>query len=333
VPGIDEARPWTSREATSASRVPGRLVIVGGGVVGVEMATAWQGLGSEVTLAVRGDRVLARMEPFVGDAVAEGLVAAGVRLRTGESVTAVRRQDQDGPVTVRLGSAEEDGAEEDGGEELECDEVLFAAGRAPRTQDIGLETVGLEPGDWLAVDDGCLVEGVEGEWLYAAGDVNHRALLTHQGKYQGRLVGDAIVARAHGRPVSDGRWGRHAATADHAAVPQVIFTDPEVASVGLTERQAREQGREVKVVDYDLGGIAGAALHADGYQGAARMVVDTGRGHLVGATFVGPGVGEMLHAATIAVVGEVPMDRLWHAVPAFPTISEVWLRFLEEYGL
>jgi dihydrolipoamide dehydrogenase len=322
VPGLAEARPWTSREATTASRVPGRLVVVGGGVVAVEMATAWQGLGSEVTLVVRGDRLLTRMEPFAGDAVAEGLVAAGVRLRTGGSVTAVRRQGQDGPVTVRL----------DGGEELECDEVLFAVGRAPRTEDIGLETVGLEPGAWLTVGDGCLVEGVEGEWLYAAGDVNHRALLTHQGKYQGRLVGDSIAARAHGRPVSDGRWGRHAATADDAAVSQVIFADPEVASVGLTERQAREQGREVKVVDYDLGEIAGAVLHADGYQGAARMVVDTGRGHLVGATFVGPGVGEMLHAATIAVVGEVPMDRLWHAVPAFPTISEVWLRLLEEYG-
>jgi pyruvate/2-oxoglutarate dehydrogenase complex dihydrolipoamide dehydrogenase (E3) component len=330
VPGLADARPWTSREATSAGRVPDRLVVVGGGVVGVEMATAWQALGSQVTLVARGGRLLPRMEPFAGAAVADGLVAAGADVRTGVSVTAVHRDRQDGPVTVRL---EVDGGESGPSreEDLECDEVLMAVGREPRTDDLGLETVGLKPGGWLDVDDSCQVKGVEGEWLYAAGDVNHRSLLTHQGKYQARIVGDVIGAKAAGGTVADGRWGRHAATADHDAVPQVIFTDPEVASVGRTAEQARDEGREVRVVDYDLGQVAGAALYADDYKGSARMVVDTRRGHLVGATFVGSGVGEMLHAATIAVAGEVPIERLWHAVPAFPTISEVWLRFLEEY--
>ncbi|MBC6469564.1 NAD(P)/FAD-dependent oxidoreductase [Actinomadura alba] len=322
VPGLADARPWTSREATSAKRAPGRLIVIGGGVVGVEMATAWRALGSEVTLLVRGSRLLTSMEPFAGEAVLAGLRSAGVDVRTGASASSVHREGTDGPVTVRL----------DGGGEVEGDEILMAVGREPNTDDIGLETIGLAPGSWLAVDDTCVVEEVREGWLYAVGDVNHRALLTHQGKYQARVAGDAIGAVASGEPLETGRWGRHVATADHAAVPQVVFTDPEVAAIGLTAEQARRDGREIKVVDYEIGQVAGAGLYADGFQGSARMVVDTERGHLVGVTFTGPGVGEMLHSATIAVVGEVPLERLWHAVPSYPTISEVWLRFLEEYG-
>ncbi|MFR9722842.1 dihydrolipoyl dehydrogenase family protein [Streptomyces sp. MS19] len=316
LPGIGEARPWTSREATSAREVPGRLAIVGGGVVGVEMAAAWSALGSAVTLLLRGERPLPRMEPFAGDLVAEGLAARGVDVRPGTSVTALRRPDPEGPVTLVL-----DG---DAGE-LVADEVLFSTGRSPRTGDIGLETVGLEPGSWLTVDDTLLVEGVDGGWLYAVGDVNHRALLTHQGKYQARIAGDAIAARAQGRDVAV------AATADAAAVPQVVFTEPEVASVGLTAEAAEQAGHRFRAVDYDLGSVSGAALHADGYKGKARMVVDEERKVLLGVTFVGPGVGELLHAATIAVAGAVPVERLWHAVPAFPTMSEIWLRLLETY--
>ncbi len=115
-------------------------------------------------------------------------------------------------------------------------------------------------------------------------------------------------------------------------MPQVIFTDPEVAAVGLTAARAERDGYRTRVVDYDLGSVAGAALHADGYTGRARMVVDEDRQVILGMTFVGPDVAELLHAATIAIVGEVPLKRLWHAVPAFPTISEVWLRLLEGYG-
>ncbi|MEI7033412.1 NAD(P)/FAD-dependent oxidoreductase [Streptomyces pratensis] len=319
LPGIAGARPWTSREATSAKEAPGRLVVVGGGVVGVEMATAWQALGSRVTLLVRSG-LLPRMEPFAGELVAEALTEAGALVRTGVSVTSVHRPTPDGPVTVEL----------DDGDRIEADEVLFATGRAPRTDDLGLETVGLEPGAWITVDDSCRVEGTE--WLYAVGDVNHRALLTHQGKYQARIAGAAIAARAQGRPSPDtGRWGAHAATADQVAVPQVVFTDPEAASVGLTLAEAERAGHRVRAVDHDLASVAGAGLYADGYRGRARMVVDLDREILLGVTFVGPGVGELLHSATIAVAGEVPIDRLWHAVPAFPTISEVWLRLLETY--
>jgi pyruvate/2-oxoglutarate dehydrogenase complex dihydrolipoamide dehydrogenase (E3) component len=208
--------------------------------------------------------------------------------------------------------------------------VLVATGRVPRTSDLGLENVGIEPGDWLQVDDTLLVHGTD--WLYGVGDVNHRALLTHQGKYQARAAGEVIAARALGTELSTAPWGTHVATADDAAVPQVTFTDPEVASVGLTAEAATQRGIDVRVVDYDLASVAVSALHTDSYKGHARLVVDEGRKVVVGATFVGPEVSDLLHAATIAVVGEVPIDRLWHAVPSYPTVSEIWLRLLDSYG-
>ncbi|MER8153821.1 NAD(P)/FAD-dependent oxidoreductase [Streptomyces sp. NPDC094472] len=323
LPGIADVHPWTSREATSSSSVPERLIIVGGGVVACEMATAWNGLGSRVTVLVRGSGLLERIEPFAGELVAETLREAGAEVRTGTSVKGLARPGgADGPVTVTLES----------GERLEADEVLFATGRAPHTDDLGLETVGLEPGGWLTVDETCRVRDVPGGWLYGVGDVNHQALLTHQGKYQARIAGAAIGARARGVARLDtDRWGEYAITADEAAVPQVVFTDPEVAAVGLTAVQAEAEGRSIRVVDVDMGQVEGAVLYADGYRGQARMVVDLDRGHPIGVTFVGPGVSELLHSATIAIAGEVPIERLWHAVPSFPTISEVWLRLLEAY--
>ncbi|WP_217183268.1 NAD(P)/FAD-dependent oxidoreductase [Streptomyces sp. AC495_CC817] len=318
LPGLAEVRPWTSREATSAQEVPGRLIVVGGGVVAVEMATAWRSLGSEVTVLVRGKGLLPRMEPFAGELVAEALIEAGADVRTGTSVKAVSREN--GTVVALT----------DTGDRLEADEILFATGRAPRTDDIGLDTIGLEPGSWLPVDDSLRVTG--SDWLYAVGDVNHRALLTHQGKYQARIAGAAIAARAAGVPLLESDpWGAHAATADHAAVPQVVFTDPEAAAVGLSLAEAEQAGHRVRAVDVEFSSVAGAGLYADGYRGRARMVVDLDREILRGVTFVGPGVGELIHSATIAVAGEVPIDRLWHAVPSYPTISEVWLRLLEAY--
>ncbi|MYS54823.1 FAD-dependent oxidoreductase, partial [Streptomyces sp. SID6013] len=297
---------------------PGRLLVVGGGVVAVEMATAWQALGSRVTMLVRGDGgLLARMEPFAGELVAEALTEAGVDIRTGVSVESVTRE---GGTVVAV---------TDTGDRLEADEILFATGRTPRTGDIGLETVGLEPGSWLPVDDSLRVTGHD--WLYAVGDVNHRALLTHQGKYQARIAGAAIAARASGVPILESDpWGAHAATADHDAVPQVVFTDPEAASVGLTLAEAEQAGHRVRAVDVPIA-VAGSSLYGDGYRGRARMVVDLEDEIVRGVTFVGPGVGELIHSATIAVAGRVPVSRLWHAVPSYPTISEVWLRLLETY--
>lgn len=321
VPGLREAKPWTSREVTSAKEVPGRLVVVGGGVVGCEMTDAFSALGSEVTMVVRSDRLLPGVEPFAGDLVAAGLRGRGVDVRLSASAERVERR-PDGTVVVTTNT----------GSVLTADEILVAAGRTPRTKDIGLDTVGIADGAWLDVDDTCLVQGVPGEWLYAAGDPNHVALLTHMGKYQARACGAAIAARADGRHVGDRPWSRYVATAGQLAVTQVIFTRPEVAAVGLSHRQARDAGLHTRCVDFQIGNVAGASLHADGYTGQARIVVDEQRHVIVGATFAGPDVADLLHAATVAVVGEVPIERLWHAVPAYPTISEVWLRLLETYS-
>jgi pyruvate/2-oxoglutarate dehydrogenase complex dihydrolipoamide dehydrogenase (E3) component len=315
IPGLREAKPWTSREVTSMRTVPRRLVVLGGGVVACEMAQAAKGLGAEeVTILERGPGLLGRMEPWAGQLVADGLRAIGVDVRTGTQVVEVRRDG--GEVTVSV----------EGGAAVVADEVLCALGRRPATDDLGLEVVGLTPGRYVEVDDSLRVDGVD--WLYATGDVNGRALLTHMGKYQGRICGDAIAARAAGRPDDQLR-----ATSDHAAVPQVVFTDPQACSVGLTEAEARDRGFDVRVVSYALENVAGGSLQGDGYTGRAAIVVDEKRRVLVGATFVGPEVADLLHSATVAVVGEVPLDRLWHAVPSYPTVSEVWLRLLEEYGL
>jgi pyruvate/2-oxoglutarate dehydrogenase complex dihydrolipoamide dehydrogenase (E3) component len=306
VPGLAEARPWTNVEATTSKQVPGRLFVLGGGVVGVELAQAWSALGSRVTLVHRGDRLIEREEPFAGEHVAAGLRDAGVDIRFETSVASVSRN---GTVRVEL----------DRGDPVEADEILVAVGRTPRTADLGRETVGLEPGKQVAVDESLRVEGRD--WLYAIGDVNGRALLTHMGKYQARLAADAILGKQV-RLRSDG-----------GASPRVIFTDPQVGAVGLTLAAAQAAGLDVRSVEVDTGGNAGGSFIGRGAAGTALLVVDERRGVVVGVTITGPEIAEALHAATIAVVGEVPLEDLWHAVPAFPTRSELWLRLLEAYGL
>ncbi|HEV7949649.1 MAG TPA: NAD(P)/FAD-dependent oxidoreductase [Glaciihabitans sp.] len=318
IKGLAEASPWTSREATSAQTIPSRLAIIGGGVVAVEMATAYASFGCAVTLIARSG-LLGTQEPFAGEIVAKSLSELGATILTGASPSSVERS-AEGEVTITLGD----------NSTVVADEILVATGRVPRTTDLGLENINLTPGDWFETDDTLLVNGFD--WLYATGDVNHRALLTHQGKYQARAAGDVIVARALGQTVDDKPWGTHVATADQRAVPQVTFSDPEVASVGLTADAAEKAGFRTRVIDYDLASIAGASVHSDNYTGTARMVVDEDRQVILGVTFVGQDVSELVHAATMAVVGEIPINRLWHAVPAYPTINEVWLRLLETYG-
>lgn len=308
VEGLDEVETWDSRDATAAKQVPRRLLVLGGGAVGVEMAQAWRRLGAEeVTIVQLSDRLLAREEPFAGELVSQALEADGIRVLTDANAIKVARGSEADQVCLLL----EDGTT------LVGDELLVATGRRARTDDIGLEMVGLQPGDYLEVDDHLRVEGVEGGWLYAVGDVNGRVLFTHQGKYQARLVGDIIAGK-------DGE-----AWADHRAATRVAFTDPQVAAVGLTEQQAHDLGVAVKTVAVDLTSVAGGSLLGRNVHGRAQLVIDQDRHVIVGATFVGPGVGELLHAATIAIVTQAPLDLLWHAVPAFPTVSEVWLRLLE----
>ena len=318
VDGLDDVRPWTPREATSAQAAPGRLLVIGGGYVGCEMATAWQQLGSSVTLLQRSGQLLRSLEPAAGEAVLASLKELGVDVRLNVDVQSASREGAE--VVVVTGDGE-----------LRGDEVLVATGRAANTDELGLDTVGLESGGYLDVDESLRVTGVGDGWLYAVGDVNGRQQLTHMGKYQARQAGAAIVARSRGEDPDLADWSPFVATADRRATPSVVFTDPQVAAVGLTAAQAAEAGRAHRVVEYAIGGVAGASVFADDYTGTAIAVVDTDREVLLGVTFIGAGVAELLHSATVAVVGEVPISRLWHAVPAYPTISEVWLRLLETY--
>ena len=310
IPGLAEAGAWDNRQATRATAVPRRFLVLGGGAIGVEMAQAFRRLGSQqVTVIEGGARLLPREEPFAGDELAASFAAEGIEVLTDARAAEVVRDDA--VVSVRL----------EDGRTVEGDELLVAVGRRPNTGDAGLDSVGLEPGRYLDVDERLRATGVDGGWLHGVGDVTGLALLTHMGKYQGRLVGDVIA----GRDVID--------DADHRAIPRVTFTDPQVAAVGPTEAEAREAGIDVRVVRTGTGDVAGAYVRGNGISGTSQVVVDESRRVVVGATFTGPDVQEMLHAATIAIVGEVPLDRLWHAVPAFPTVSEVWLRLLEAYGL
>lgn len=312
--GLDEAGVWDSRGVTTAKDVPRRLLVIGGGVVGVEMAQAWKWLGSEeVTIVELFDHLLSREEKFAGDELEAALTRMGVTVHTSATTRSIHRAPPDGPATATVELADQSVIE------IEADEVLVATGRRPNTTDLGLESIGLEAGKPIIVDDHLQATGVPGGWLYAVGDVNERSLLTHTGKYQARVAG------AHIGGLDATAWG------DTIAMPRVVFTSPEVASVGLTEAQAREKGVDVRTVEYQIGRVAGAATLGRGYRGTCKLVVDAAGEVIVGATFVGPRVGELLHAATIAIVGEVPLARLWHAIPAFPTLSEVWLRLLEQY--
>ena len=311
IDGLADAEPWTNREATEAKEIPRRFVVLGGGPIGAELAQGFKRLGSdEVTVIEGGPRLLARNEPFAGEQVRAAFEAEGIRVFTGARAERVRRAD-DGAVTVALA----------GGEEVTGDELLVAVGRRPNSSDVGLDTVGVEATGFVQVDGKLRVVGVGGEWLYGVGDITGLALLTHMGKYQGRLVGDVIA----GKDVVD--------IADHRAVPHVTFTDPQVAAVGPTEREARDRGVDVRAVQTETGGVAGAYVRGNDIHGTSQILVDESRHVVIGATFTGPDVQELVHAATIAIVGEVPLETLWHAVPSFPTVSEVWLRLLEAYGL
>jgi pyruvate/2-oxoglutarate dehydrogenase complex dihydrolipoamide dehydrogenase (E3) component len=326
VPGLREARPWTSRDVTNLHEVPDRVVVVGGGVVACESATWLHALGCRVLTVVEpAPRLLGRHEPFAGGIVAERFRRAGITVHLGRSVDAVVRSEvSDAGEGLRHGG--ELVVTLDDGTTVKADEVVVATGRVPNSDDIGLETVGVTPDErgFVEVDAHLTVAGTD--WLYVVGDLCGRALLTHMGKYQARIAGSVIGARAAGWPL-DGDGYRD--LADDGAVPQVVFTQPEVGAVGLTADAAICAGLEVETVDYDIADVAGAALLRDDYVGRARLVIDRASDTVVGATFVGSGIAELVHSATVAVVGKVPVSTLWHAVPSYPTVSEIWLRLLE----
>ncbi len=307
IPGLADAAAWTNREATTARVVPERLIVLGGGVVGVELAQAWSSLGSKVTIVELAGRILVREEPFASEDVTAALLERGVDVRTG--VLAVAAERIGAEVVLELQT----------GERLAADELLVAVGRRPATDDLGLETIGRQPGGFLMADDRMRVGG--SDWLYSIGDVNGRSLLTHMGKYQAWIAAENIL----------GNEMRVARSAQGSLAPRVVFTDPQVAAVGHTLESALAADLDVIAVDHPTGGVAGASFYGRRAAGTSRIVVDAAREVVVGATFTGPDIAELLHAATIAVVGEVQIERLRHAVPAFPTRSEVWLRLLEKY--
>ncbi len=326
VQGLREARPWTSRDVTNLQEVPSRVAVIGGGVVACESTTWLNGLGAQkVTVIERSPALLANQEPFVSELIAEQFAKRGITVMVSTAVQSVQRPGVDdtgigrihgGPATITAG-----------GSRFEVDEIVVAAGRTPASTDLGLEQVGTAVNEhgYIETDDHMAILG-GGDWLYAIGDVCGRALLTHMGKYQGRIAGDVIAARAEGRSI-DGP--RYTDVADDGIVPAVVFADPQVASVGLTEALARDKGIDVEALEYELGSVAGASLLRDGYVGRAKLVVNRTTDTLVGATFVGTEVAELLHSATMAIVGKVGLETLWHAVPSYPTVSEVWLRLLE----
>jgi len=326
IDGLEEARPWSNREITTAKEVPARLAIIGGGVVGVEMAQAWSTLGSQVTVIEGGPRLIAREEAFAGELVAESLRERGVDVRLDSKVTKVSRDTRSGTgsevvIGLEEGSSKDSASVPDpAGSPVVADELVVAVGRRPLTGDLGVETVGLEPGEIIEVDDQMRATGVEGDWLYAVGDVNGRVLLTHMGKYQARAAAAVIMGE------------QAVVTADGPVSPRVIFTDPQVAAVGHTLDSAQSEGLNVRAVDATTSGNAGGSFYGNDAPGTTRLVIDEDRRVVVGATFTGAEVADFLHAATIAVVGEVPLEKLWHAVPSFPTRSEVWLKLFEEYG-
>jgi pyruvate/2-oxoglutarate dehydrogenase complex dihydrolipoamide dehydrogenase (E3) component len=308
IEGLDGVTAWNNRDATTAREIPESMIVLGGGPVGSELAQAWASLGTRVVLLEGEEHLLPRDEPFAGEEVARSLDANyGVDVRTG----------------AKLARVEEDGARVKGeledGSTVEGHEILVAVGRRARTEGIGLESAGIQPDGFLEVDDRMRVG--ERDWLYAVGDVNGRALFTHMGKYQARVAGDVIL----GRDVS--------ATAEAAGSPRVTFTDPQVAAVGLTLAQAKEKRMEASATDVKTDGTAGASFYGKDTGGTSRIVVDEDRRVIVGATFCGFETADFLHAATVAVIGEVPLERLWHSVAAYPTRSEVWLKLLEAYGL
>ncbi len=306
IDGLADAEAWNNREGTTSKKVPESMVVLGGGPVGSELSQAWGSLGTEVTLIEGSDRILGKAEPFASEEVTDSLRDQGIDVRVGVKAVKVERGGE--TVTVTL----------EGGDEIVAAEILVAVGRKPRTEDLALDSIGVETGDhgFLEVDDELRVGG--SEWLYAIGDVNGRALLTHMGKYQAWVTSEIIL-------------GHEAkASAEALGSPHVTFTDPQVASVGKTLEEARGEGIDATAADVSTSGNAGASFYGKDTPGTSRIVVDQDRGVIIGATFVGFETADFLQAATVAVVGEVPVERLHHAIAPFPSRSEVWLKLLEE---
>lgn len=323
ITGLSDIKPWTPRQATSSSTVPNRLLVLGGGAVGCEMATAYAGFGSKVTMITSGPSLLSKFEQQAGEIIRKSLTSKGVTICLSTSLKSTSRNNE-GIVKATLSN----------GETVEAEEILIAIGRRPTTKDIGLGNFGiLEDGSPIPVDESLCVTNVPGSWLYAGGDVNGRHPLTHGSKYHGRIIANAIVARKGKIPLQLEPWGPDTATADKMALPQVVFTSPNVASVGMTEQAAKQAGIAYKAISATTTTIASLTRSDRPKEGWAQWIVVEATGRLIGATLVGDEAGELIHAYTIAIVGNLTLEKMCHAVPSFPTLSEVHLNLLEAAGL
>lgn len=307
--GLRSAAPWTNRELATMTHVPARTVVLGGGVVAVESATILSGLGSRVTLLARGPGLLRGSEPFVGKRIARALRERGVDILCDTPVTSVARTASGGVTVAAAGS------------HVEADEVVVATGRSVNTEDLGLDTVGLSAGEFVAVDDHLTATGIAGDWLYAIGDTTGRALLSHLSQYHGGIVADIVAARAQAIPLD----ASGLSVRDRGRLPQIIFTDPQVVEVGYTEAKARAAGFAVTTRHATYpGGLTELLILRDGFEAEAKLVIDADRDTLLGATFVGPNVADLVHGATVAVVGEVPLSVLRHVIAPHPSLSQIW---------
>ena len=308
IDGLDSVRAWNNRDATTAKKVPASMIVLGGGPVGSELSQAWASLGTKVTLIEGGAHLLGRDEPFAGEELAAALRGRfGVDVRIGDKVESVRS----GGAGV-IAELQEGGA-------VEGEEILVAVGRKPHTADLDLDAIGVEVDEdgFLEVDDRMRVGGDDA--LYAIGDVNGRGLFTHVGKYQAWIVTENLF----GRPIT--------AVAEGLGSPRVTFTDPQVAAVGKTLKQAEEAGLDARAIEVPTDGSPGASFQGKGTGGRSRLVIDRAKETIVGATFTGFETADFLQAATIAIVAEVPRARLRHAIAPYPTRSEVWLKLLEKW--
>ncbi|MFN8215134.1 MAG: NAD(P)/FAD-dependent oxidoreductase [Solirubrobacterales bacterium] len=307
IEGLEAAGYWTNREATTLQELPESIVVLGGGPVGIELGQFLARMGARVTLLEAGERLLAREGPAVGELIAAQLRVDGVDVRLDAAVERVSRQDPGAARTVALRGAES----------ISAQELLVATGREPRLEGLGLETVGIEPGKrGIEVDERC--RAAKGVW--AIGDVTGVMPFTHVGMYQARVA----VADILGQP----------ARADYAAIPRVVFCEPEVAAVGLTEAAAHEQGIEVVASRLDLAeSIARPWTYERDPRGQLGLLADRHRDTLVGAWAVGPLAGEWIHYAALAIKTAAPLAVLRDTVAQFPTYTEGYLKAIEALDL
>lgn len=301
--GIEEITAWTNRETYTTDDLPQRAVIVGGSAVGVETATFLARFGVQVTLIHRGDRLLGREDPRVGELVHDYLAETGVDIRLGASAAKARRDGEDSVIEL------------DDGTEVAADVVIFGTGRKPRTKGLGFEDAGARLGEHgeVLIDE----HAQAGQNLWAIGDVTGVMPFTHVAKYQGRIAADAILGRAH--------------AATYEGIPRVVFADPEIAAAGLTQQQAEQRGIRTTATELDLSNaIARPWTYEQDPRGHLGLLADTERKVLIGAWAIGPQAGEWIHQASLAIRAQLPLETLLDQVAQFPTYHEAYQAALEQ---